>query len=183
VTRTETNIARWTLNGLAAAILVAGLALAVHSHIATDLIVRSGSMAPSIPVGALVTVEPVALKDLAPGMVVTVELDGGVLVTHRLNRMIDLDGRPYLELKGDANSTPDPVLVPATAVIGQARSVIPLLGFALAMLSGLAGQLTLLAVVTLLVACRWLIEDLVAAEHAEPTRVASSPKVATRVAR
>jgi len=162
MTRRLATAGRRILDGCAVLIVAAGLALAIHSHLATDLIVRSGSMAPAVPVGALVTVEGIARDELRPGMVVTVAEGPGILVTHRVHRVVDHEGQLYLELKGDANRTPDPVLVPATAVVGRVTAVVPYLGFGLAALSMPAGQLTLLAVVALLVACGWLLEDLAA---------------------
>jgi signal peptidase len=169
--------ARWLgasrriLDGAAILVVAAALALAVHSHIATDLIVRSGSMSPGIPVGALVTVESISASDLRTGMVVTVTEGKEILVTHRIHRLIEHDGTLYLELKGDANRTPDPVLVPATAVVGRAVTSVPLLGYALAALSVPVGQVTVLAAVALLIALGWLLDDLagVPAPHpAEP---------------
>ena len=160
---------RSILNGTAVLIVVAAVALAIHSHLATDLIVRSGSMSPAIPIGALVTVEAVDPTSLRTGMVVTVTEDNGVLVTHRIHRLIELDGRRYLELKGDANQTPDPVLVPAGQVVGRVSAVVPVLGFGLAALSLPSGQITVLAVIALLIALGWLLEDL------SPPRPALAP--------
>ena len=160
---------RRILNGTAALIVVAAVALAIHSHLATDLIVRSGSMSPAIPVGALVIVEAADPASLRTGMVVTVSEDNGVLVTHRIHRLIELKGHRYLELKGDANQTPDPVLVPAGQVVGRVSAVVPVLGFGLAALSLPSGQITVLAVIALLIALGWLLEDLT------PTRPGVAP--------
>jgi signal peptidase I len=74
----------------------------------TPLVVRSGSMAPGIPVGSLVVVRPVDAAEVRPGDVVSVEREDGTRVTHRV---VEVEPGPglltRLELQGDANSSPD----------------------------------------------------------------------------
>ena len=76
------------------------------------LVIRGGSMEPAIPLGALVDVAHVSPADLAAGDVVTFEGANGVLVTHRINRIVSLPDGLYIETKGDANEHADPVLCP-----------------------------------------------------------------------
>lgn len=91
------------------------------------VVISGGSMSPAIPVGALGIAEPVSAGGpLAVGDVVTIRLDEGrALVTHRIVRVVDRAGAPWLELRGDANAEPDPVLMPAKAVMGRVGATIP----------------------------------------------------------
>ena len=66
-------------------------------------IVRSGSMTPAMPTGSLVVIGPLEAGGPTAGDVVTIRLDSGVVVTHRVTRVFDLDGVPYIATKGDAN--------------------------------------------------------------------------------
>lgn len=128
---------RWAaLSGLTAAALLAltVLALTVALPMVTGgaaRSVRSGSMAPAIPQGALVLDRPVREGDLRVGDVVTYGLDTGsrrILVTHRIVA-VDRSVTPaLLTLRGDANRTEDAARVPADAVRGRVWLVVPWLG-------------------------------------------------------
>ena len=100
------------------------------------VIIRSGSMAPAIPVGALVIVRAEPLETIGAGDVVTLRMRNGQLLTHRVTRVAQLPDGTYLETKGDANEAPDPVLVP-TRIGGRRRDAtcIPYAGYLLAYLS------------------------------------------------
>ncbi len=71
------------------------------------LIVRSGSMAPGIPTGALALARETPAADIEVGDVISVTLPSGVRVTHRVVESVDTGGRHSLTLKGDANRTSD----------------------------------------------------------------------------
>jgi signal peptidase I len=75
--------------------------------------VRTGSMSPTFPTGALVVATPA--KDAAPavGEVVTFRTAGG-LITHRVHA-VTASG---LETKGDANRKPDAWTVQRERVVG-----------------------------------------------------------------
>jgi signal peptidase len=114
----------------------------------TLFVVAGGSMEPTIPRGSLVVVRPVGTVP-SVGDAVTLRGPGGTFVTHRVIRMAEIDGVAYLELRGDANAAPDPVLAPASAVVGRVEVVVPHAGrvqLALARPSGwlvvLGGALT-----------------------------------------
>ncbi|MDR0366205.1 MAG: signal peptidase I [Bifidobacteriaceae bacterium] len=74
------------------------------------VIVASGSMAPSIPTGAVVFHKTAPASDLKVGDVVTVPRPGleGV-VTHRITSIEPAENGQYtMTMKGDANKSPDP---------------------------------------------------------------------------
>lgn len=91
------------VGALCALLLVVALVLGIR-----PVVLRSGSMAPEMPTGALVLTVPVAAEQIAPGDVVTVQ-DPLVdrLVTHRVLTTEQVDGRWQATLQGDANSAPD----------------------------------------------------------------------------
>jgi signal peptidase len=124
------------------------------------LVIRGGSMAPAIPLGALVDVAHVGPADLAADDVVTFEGANGVLVTHRINRIVQLPDGLYIETKGDANEHPDPVLLPASAVTGRVDFSLPLLGFLMFMLTTLAGFGSIVCLALTLLIAILLLEDL-----------------------
>jgi signal peptidase len=74
------------------------------------VIVASGSMAPEIPVGAVVFHKPVPAEQLQVGDVVTVDRPAGKgVITHRITSIEAADAGQYLlTLRGDANKKDDP---------------------------------------------------------------------------
>ena len=95
--------------------------------------VRSGSMEPFLPVGALAVVEAADPAEVAVGQVVTfVDPAGGDrLVTHRVVEVRrDRDGLRFVT-RGDANPGPDPFPVRASDLRGRLRWHAPRLGVAL----------------------------------------------------
>ena len=129
-------------------VLVAGLiGLAAITHVTTTFVIQGGSMEPAIPFGSLIVDEPVSPDSVHVGDVVTIRADSGAMITHRVTRLADLEAERYYEIKGDANRTADPVLVPATAVTGRMAVQVPYLGYVVAMLGTPAGFVSLLALV------------------------------------
>src|SRR5205823_2213777 len=109
--------------------------------------------------------------DIRPGDVLTVRLHDAVVVTHRVTRVVDLPAGLHLELKGDANAAPDPVLVPADHTVGRVVLSIPFAGFALAMLSqpaGLVSALSFLASLFLVISFLDALAE--ASKRGEPAR-------------
>lgn len=151
------------------------------TRLTTTDVIHGGSMAPTIPFGSLVIVEGVAPNAVAVGDVVTVRAENGVVITHRVTRTIQLPGGHYLEVKGDANPTPDPVLVPAGAVIGRVAVHIPIVGYLAGMLGTSVGLVSLLALVAaglLTILLAEGLEDELA--ERERTRGAASPEGSPR---
>lgn len=101
-----------TLAGLAGALSL--LWFVLTSVTGTSLVIfTTGSMAPTIPTGSVALVRPVAASEIRVGQVVTVQRVGARLpVTHRVVSVESdparADGR-ILVLRGDANSTNDPL--------------------------------------------------------------------------
>lgn len=91
------------------------------------LTIVSGSMSPFVHPGDVVVIDPAPPWPVPVGTVVTYRQAGtGILVTHRVVT-VDLDHRAYVT-RGDANPVNDAQPVPATAVLGQARLLVPFAG-------------------------------------------------------
>jgi len=159
---------RWTRRALDALLVVAVLAVIVTAALqllaplagGRALVIGGGSMEPPIGRGAFVLALPAGSEGYAVGDVVTIQQGGATPYTHRIIRLADVKGVPYVETKGDANAAPDPALVPTAAVIGRIAMNVPLLGYVALLLgtaAGLAGFLAVCAAALFLV---WLIEDL-----------------------
>lgn len=138
--------------------IVAGRVLPVLGH--PTFIVAGPSMAPAVPVGALVILEPVPAAALAIGDVVSLQTGPErSVVTHRIVRLVQHDGVRHLETKGDANAAPDPALVPASAVIGRVAAVVPYLGYASALTGSVPGVVFVLATGALLLVIAGLLDE------------------------
>lgn len=86
-------------------ILVAAAALLLGI---TPLIVRSGSMEPTIPTGALAIAKDLPANDIKPGDVISVDNQQGIRITHRVVSVDSVSGdAAAVTLKGDANGVPD----------------------------------------------------------------------------
>lgn len=125
--------------------------IAVHVFGIAPLVVRSGSMEPTMPVGSLALAVPVRGPDLHQGDVVSVSEPDGGRVTHRVvSTAASSQVAVTAYLKGDANRHPDP----APYVIGSATRVVvvaPLAGYAVSWMQTPAGRvLTFLASLFLL---------------------------------
>jgi signal peptidase I len=118
----------WT----AAACLVVALSVGPRLVGHELYIVRSGSMAPAIPVGSVVLVQPVPPSTLRAGDVITFERSEGlaVTVTHRIVAVEGNPANPTFRTKGDANASEDPVTVTYAGSGGKVVASVPLLGYA-----------------------------------------------------
>jgi len=157
---TVVTIARRCLT-LAWLLVVAGLiALAAVTHLATTFVIQGSSMQPAIPFGSLIVVAPASADAVRVGDVVAIRADNGVVISHRVTRTVDLASERSYEIKGDANPTPDPILVPERAVIGRVALSLPYAGFAAAMLGSPSGLVSLLAMVATGLLLILLVEQL-----------------------
>jgi signal peptidase I len=130
VTARAVAVAVVQLTSIAVVSLVAGLVfwatvpavLGWRSHA-----VLSGSMAPAVAVGDVLSSSPVAPTDLRPGMVVVFRdpTNPAVVLSHRI-RAIATDGT--LATQGDANLVDDPFEVTASDLLGVARLRVPAIG-------------------------------------------------------
>jgi signal peptidase len=98
-------------------------------------IVRSGSMSPAMPAGALALVVPIAPEDVKVGNIITFKLppdptikNPDVTVSHRVVDVQNEEGL-YFVTKGDANEEQDPFLLPAANIQGKVIFNIPRLGY------------------------------------------------------
>jgi signal peptidase len=124
-------------------------------------VVGGGSMEPTIPLGSAVVAVPVAATDLAVGDVVSLKAgEQHAVFTHRIIRLAERDGAIWLETQGDANTAPDPSLVPATDVIGRMSLSIPLAGYLVMVMSSFQGMLFLVSLGVFVLAGAWVLETL-----------------------
>lgn len=92
-----------------------------------SLAVLSGSMEPGIPVGSIVYIDDAEPSTLQKGDVITYNLGGGTMVTHRV---VDVDTENQsIITKGDANDVEDGAPVAFSQVVGKMKMHIPLLGY------------------------------------------------------
>ncbi|HVM54049.1 MAG TPA: signal peptidase I [Acidimicrobiales bacterium] len=119
-------------------------------------VVRSGSMEPAIPTGAMVAVTERDGAALRAGDVITFTAPGGSQrVTHRIVEVIVEDsdggdgastGRRAFVTKGDANADADHWLVPATGTIDVVRFQVPYVGYVFGWLATPPVRVALVAV-------------------------------------
>lgn len=115
-----------TLFLITSAVVVAVVALPVFGN--QSLIVRSGSMEPNIPVGAVVVVKPTENDKYNIGDVISFRRDANTVVTHRIVGMENMKrGVSYLT-KGDANEEPDEWKVKEQDIIGKSFIILPEVG-------------------------------------------------------
>jgi signal peptidase I len=112
--------------------VVAGAALGYR-----PLVIKSGSMAPTIGVGSVVVSVSVHPLQVRPGTIVTFRDPalGQQLVTHRVVRMQRAGQTVDFVTKGDANHTAEHWTVPVSGTIGREVLVIPSVGRWLTMLN------------------------------------------------
>jgi signal peptidase len=99
-------------------------------------IVRSGSMAPAMPIGSLALIFPIGPDKVKVGDIIVFKppphptiLNPDVTVSHRVVE-VQSDGELYFITKGDANEEPDILPIPATNVQGKVVFNIAHLGYA-----------------------------------------------------
>jgi len=117
--------------------------------------VLSGSMEPTIPIGAQVVVLKVNAADIRVGDIVTFDLPSnpGVLVTHRVIQ-VEPDGKGGAQwiTKGDHNSVPDSWRIPATGFGYRYAFAVPFVGYLFAMLQSPLGRICFILAPALLLA-------------------------------
>jgi signal peptidase len=151
----------------------------------TTLVVRGPSMAPAIPLGALVVTTPVEAAALAVGDVVSIRVGPEQAVfTHRIVRVVARQGEIWIETKGDANDTPDPAIIPASSVVGRVSLTMPALGYLVVLLSSLSGVLLLIGLAGVLLLGAWILESVELDEQEEPAQEVAleAPPARRRVA-
>ena len=149
------RIASWIVVVLASLIVLGLLAVSVGPRFLPyqALIVRSGSMSPTIPTGSIVFYRKIAASKVKVGDVIvfTKPGDPSERVTHRVYKIGQSPTGPYFETKGDANGAPDDWRVPAVGTGWIERFHIARVGYGLVDLqSGLARLLLLVIPAALL---------------------------------
>jgi signal peptidase I len=150
------------LIGLVLAVLV-GILLAKVVPLTgrQTIIVGGSSMEPAIGLGSAIVIKAVPAESLAVGDVVTMHAgEKSAIFTHRIIEVFDRPDGRWIRTQGDANATPDPTLIHASAVVGRTELAIPLAGYLLALLSLPTGVLFLVGVAATLLASAWLLESL-----------------------
>jgi signal peptidase len=146
----------WALSAFVLALLLAAaLPLALGAR---SMVVRSGSMTPTIRTGDVVVVRPIAPTEASVGDIVTFEAPdrSGRLLVHRIRAISRHGDKVAVVTQGDANSTREHWKVAADGTIGTVVYRVPALGFAISWISTPAGRVGLIVVPALLLAASLL---------------------------
>ena len=109
---------------IAVAIIIALVPMIVGFR---PVVVLSGSMEPTYPVGSVIYYKALAYKDISIGDAITFKIGGGALATHRVIEKDDT--LKEFRTKGDNNPTEDTNPIEYTNVVGKtAKIVIPYAG-------------------------------------------------------
>ncbi len=100
--------------GAVAGITISAITLTAARTGIQPLIVRSGSMEPTIATGSMILAKRVDASDIKVDDIVAVERPDHTRVTHRVIGLVHRGEVVDLTLKGDANEDPDPVPVSVT---------------------------------------------------------------------
>ena len=124
------------------------------------LIVRSGSMSPTIPTGSIVFYTKIPSAKVKVGDVIAFSKPGDPTekVTHRVYQIGHSATGEYFTTKGDANGTPDDWRVPAVGTGWIARFHVPAIGYALVDLQSTLARLLLLVIPAILLGAITLYE-------------------------
>lgn len=159
------QLSRRVLEVALVALVVGTVGLAIVAQVAPFMghglfAVRSASMTPALDVGTLVVAERVDPEAVRPGDVVTIALESGARVTHRVVSVAPTDDGPMFATKGDANGTADPVAARSDQLEGRVRWHLPLLGYLLAMLAIPSGIAALFSIGATLLTAVWLLDEI-----------------------
>ena len=124
------------------------------------LIVRSGSMSPTIPTGSVVFYTKIPADKVKVGDVIVFAKPGdpSEKVTHRVFKIGQSATGEYFLTKGDANGTPDDWRVPAIGTGWIARFHLSSVGYALVYLQSTLARLLLLVIPAILLGAITLYE-------------------------
>lgn len=142
------SVVTWVLVSVALVVALLGvLAIFPGDHQVKFLVVRTGSMEPTLPVCSVVVVKKQAAYSI--GDMVTFR-QGNDLVTHRI---IATQGSQF-QTQGDANATPDTALVDSSAVAGSVVLSVPYVGKVLTWVKTPLGFSLLIIIPSLLLVLR-----------------------------
>ena len=144
------TIASWVLMVAAGVVALGLFAITVGPRFLPyqALIVRSGSMEPTIPTGSIVFYTKKDASKVAVGDIIVFSRPGvpNEKVTHRVVKIGKGSTGRYFITKGDANGSPDDWQVPAVGTGWVAKFHIPSIGYALVDLQSTIGRLLLLII-------------------------------------
>jgi signal peptidase len=148
------RIATWLVMAVVTVAVLGLLAVTVGPRLFSyqALVVRSGSMAPTIPTGSIVFYRKIPAEKVKVGDVIVFSRPDipSERVTHRVYKIGSSSTGRYFVTKGDANGAPDDWRVPAVGTGWKASFHIPVVGYVLYDLQSTAARLLLLVVPALL---------------------------------
>jgi signal peptidase len=114
------------------------------------MVVRSGSMVPTLGIGDVAVSDWVRVDQIRPGEIVTfpANFERPELVTHRVQRVQFRGGTAHVITKGDANQEPESWSLPRSTLVGHVDWRIPKIGRLLVVLGESSTRWFLLAVTT-----------------------------------
>lgn len=112
------------------------VAAASAANLIAPLVVTSNSMQPTFSAGDLIIARPVEASSVKVGDIVTVPRVDGVLVTHRVSRILPTVQGVSLAMKGDANESEDSEIYQSQQVRVPVV-IIPNVGWVVASLSNM----------------------------------------------
>lgn len=124
-----------------------GLTLFAAQSGLQPLVVKSGSMEPTIHTGGMVLMRKVPAADIRVGDVLAVERPDRTRVTHRVVTVKHMGATAELTLKGDANEDPDPIPVTVSEA-GRLVHTLPMIGRGSAFLASAKGGFVLGCLIT-----------------------------------
>jgi signal peptidase I len=176
--RRLTELALVVVIALGLSTVVLGRILPATGH--PVLIVAGPSMEPALPLGSAIVLERVDPTLLVVGDIVTLRTGPSQAVfTHRITRVVERDGIPWIETRGDANAEVDPSLTSSASVMGRVAVSLPVAGYLLTLASSPIGVVFALSLGGMLLVAGWLLDD-VAAARARRRRTAAAPAIRGR---
>lgn len=152
------------LTWLCATVVIISIALLPHVLSAAGhemYVVKGASMEPAVPLGAVIFVRPVDPATIVAGDIITFRAPNGAIVSHRVIGLAQETGLVF-QTKGDGSSAADPIIVPATSVVGLVESFIPQLGYFVNALGSTAGVVAMVALLAGLLLWSWFMDELIA---------------------
>ena len=144
------RIAGWLVLIVITAVAVGVVAVTVGPRVLPyqALVVRSGSMSPTIPTGSIVFYKKVNAAKVKVGDIIVFSRPGSPneKVTHRVYSIGTNATGKYFTTKGDANGVPDDWQIPAVGTGWVSVFHVPYLGYALVDLQSTLGRLLLLVI-------------------------------------
>jgi signal peptidase I len=144
------RILSWILVVAAAIVAASLLAVTIGPKLLPyqALVVRSGSMSPTIRTGSIVFYKKVNADNVKVGDIIVFDKPGQTneKVTHRVYKISNGATGRYFTTKGDANGAPDSWRVPAVGTGWVSAFHVPAIGYALAALQSTLARLLLLVI-------------------------------------